>query len=253
METTWDKKRSEWYCRAIEQSNYPKKTTAAISQILRKCETVLDIGAGCGALTLPLAESVRKVTAVEPSRWMYALLLERAGKAGIQNIRAYNAGWKANRLHRDIKPHDMIICANLPYSMICSVRFLRCVTALSKKYIVFIQNAGAWNRFYYREMYPLLLKKKYVNRCNYIQTYNFLYKHGILANVKMFEYTLDQPFEDFEEALAFWKHRLNIRFSPEKERTLVRFLRKKLVMNRKTNTFSAPFGTRKSALMWWRT
>jgi SAM-dependent methyltransferase len=256
MGTKWDKKRSEWYCRAIEQSNYSKNTIAAIAPLLRQCESVLDVGAGCGALSLPLAKRVKKVTAIEPSKWMYGLLRQRAGNAGVRNIRAYNVVWKVTRRQGGmnmalIRSHDMVLCANLPHTLVCSARFLREITAISKKYIVYIQNAGGWNRFYYRELYPLLLKEKYINECDYIHTYNFLHKHGILANVKIFEYSLDQPFEDFHEALSFWKHRLNIRLTPEKETLLVRFLRKKLVTSGKTGRLSAPFGTRKSAVTWW--
>jgi SAM-dependent methyltransferase len=256
MATKWDKKRSEWYCLAVEQSNYPKNTTAALAPLLRKCKSVIDIGAGCGALTIPIAEKVRKVTAIEPSKWMYDLLVKRAGKAGIRNITAFNTGWKGNRMqggiHEKLKTHDMVICANLPYTMVCNMRFLRYITGISGNFIVYIQNAGGWNRFYYRQLYPMLLKKKYTDECDYINTYNFLHKQGILANVKIFEYSLDQPFKDFDEALDFWKHRMGIKFTPEKERLLVRFLKKKLITLGKTGSLKAVFGPRQTALTWWK-
>ena len=78
MATKWDKKRSFWYCRAIEQSNYPQKAIAVLAPLLKKCEGVIDVGAGCGALSIPASSLVKNITAVEPSRWMYEVLLKRA-------------------------------------------------------------------------------------------------------------------------------------------------------------------------------
>jgi hypothetical protein len=255
MATKWDKKRSEWYCKAIEQSNYPKNALAALAPLLRRCESVLDIGAGCGALSIPVARKVKRVSAVEPSKWMYTLLLQRARKAGVTNIEAYHAGWRGTRLQgvlpRPIEPHDMVICANLPHHIICNTRFLGYITRRTKNVVVYIQNAGGWNRFYYRELYPMLLKRRYRNECDYIRTYNFLHEQGILANVKIFNYSLDQPFDDFEEALNFWKHRLDIKFTPEKEKQLIRFLKKKLIPYGKSGGYIAPFGQRRTALTWW--
>lgn len=263
MTAKWDEKRSNWYCRAIEHSNYPQKAVNALAPLLKKCESVIDIGAGCGALSIPIAGKVKKVTAIEPSKWMYELLLKRSTQAGIKNITAYNTGWKGNKfernLHHDLKPlgiesirHDMVICANLPKHIVSSLSFLRYIRKISKNFIVYIQNAGKWNRFYYRELYPLLLKKKYSDTCNYIKTYNFLHKQGILANVEIFDYYLDQPFKDFEEALDFWKHKMEIRLSSEKEKLLTAFLKKKLIHSGQACNLIAPFGLRKSALVWWK-
>jgi SAM-dependent methyltransferase len=256
METRWDKKRSEWYSRAIDRSNYPGNAVKSLGPLLRECESVLDIGAGCGALSIPIAKKVKRVTAVEPSKWMLRLLKQRVKEAGLRNISAFNAGWKGNRfqgnLHRKLIPHDLVICANLPHQIVCSKRFLRYIADMTRNYIVYLQGAGGWNRFYYRELYPLLLNRKYNIESDYIKTYMFLHEQGILANVKIFDFYLDQPFNDFEDALDFWHHRLNVRLSPKKEGMLVSFLRKKLISSEKNNTLVAPFGLRRAALTWWR-
>jgi SAM-dependent methyltransferase len=256
MATIWDKKRSEWYCRAVEESNYPRKTLTALAPLLKKCESVIDIGAGCGALSLPIAQKGKQVTAVEPSWWMHALLLKRAEQAGIHNIRAYRTGWKGTRLgrgsHTKLKPHDMVICANLPHDIVSNIKFLRYIKNLSKQCIVYLQNAGGWNRFYYRDLYPLLLKRKYKNECDFINTYTFLHKQGIIANVKIFDYYLDQPFENFYEALDFWRHRMGVTLTSKKEKILAEFLKKKLIPSRRRNSLVAPFGLRRAALIWWK-
>lgn len=257
MATKWDKKRSDWYCRAVEKSNYPGKAVTSLTTLLRKCTSVIDIGAGCGALSVPIARKVKKVTAIEPSKWMFELLLKRSKKAGIKNIRAYNTGWKGNMfqggLHSTIKSHDMVICANLPHNLVCNRGFLEYITKISSKYIVFIQSAGRWNRFYYEDLYPKLLKKRYKREADYIETYFFLHKQGIFANIKMFDYYFDQPFDDFNDALDFWKHRLKLKLTSKKEKILADFLNKKLVPLGRAGALTAPFGLRKAALIWWKT
>jgi SAM-dependent methyltransferase len=257
METVWDKKRSEWYSRAVDGSNYPANAVKALRELLKECESVLDIGAGCGALSIPIAKKVKRVTAVEPSKCMFEILKNKVKKAGLRNIRAYNAGWRGARfqgdLQRKLRPHDMVICANLPYRMVCNERFLRHITEKARHYIVYLQGAGGWNRFYYRDLYPLLLKRKYRTEGDYMKTYMFLHKQGILPNVKIVDFYLDQPFDDFKDALDFWHHRLNGILSPKKESMLENFLRKKLIPSgKKKNALVAPFGLRRAALTWWR-
>ncbi len=203
---------------------------------------------------------------------MYRLLLKRSKKAGLKNIKAYNAGWKNHRLqgelHTKLKSHDMVICANLPENVVCNVNFLRYITKISRKFIVYIQNAGEWNKFYYKDLYPMLFKKKYVYGVNYKKTCKFLHQHGISANIKIFNYYHDQPFEDFNDALDFWQHRLKIKLASRKGKILVDFLKKKLIVTRersseasrsdrsvgtigRNNTLIAPFGLRKAVLIWW--
>lgn len=266
MTTKWDKKRSRWYCRAIEQSNYPQKAVTALSPLLRTCDSVIDIGAGCGALSIPIARLVKRVTAVEPSQWMYNLLLKRAKKSGIRNIKVYNTRWLKTKfqgkLRSKIKPHDMLICANLPPDVVCNVNFLRYISKISMKYIVYLHGVGEWNRFYYDDLYPMLLKRKYIHEGDYLNTYEFLHKQGIFANIEIFEFYLDQPFKDFDDAMDFWRHRIKTKLTSEKERMIADFLKKKLIFSRnrsrsvgttgRNNTLVAPFGLRKAALMWWK-
>ena len=145
----------------------------------------------------------------------------------------------------------MVICANLPESIVCSANFLKYISNISKKFIVYLQGAGEWDRFYYKKLYPMLFKKKYVYDGGFIKTYNFLYQHGIFANVRIFDFYLDQPFEDFDDAMDFWRHRLEKKLTAGKEKALARFLKKKLIASGQDNTLIAPFGLRKAAVMWW--
>ncbi|MBI5969962.1 MAG: hypothetical protein HY884_02275 [Deltaproteobacteria bacterium] len=104
------------------------------------------------------------------------------------------------------------------------------------------------DKFYYRELYPLLFKKEFVKEGDYLTTYAALHDLGIYANIEMIEYDFDQPFESIEEAVEFWKEYLGI-VTEEHDAALKGFLSKKLVKRR--GVLLAKFHKR-SAVIWWR-
>src|SRR5664280_1946171 len=53
---------------------------------LSKTDTVLEIGAGIGTLTIPLAKNAGKVIAVEQDRKIAAILVKRLKKLQISNV-----------------------------------------------------------------------------------------------------------------------------------------------------------------------
>ena len=80
---------------------------------------ILEIGAGMGALTLPLAESVRHISAVEKDTRLTRLLGKRLSREGIKNVTLINA----DILKFDINglqalPGEKIqVIGNLPYNI----------------------------------------------------------------------------------------------------------------------------------------
>jgi len=82
-------------------------------------EVVLEIGPGLGALTMPLAERVGRLVAVEKDQRLFRLLGEKLKRDGIQNV---------TLLHHDILKVDLLaltggggakirIVGNLPYNI----------------------------------------------------------------------------------------------------------------------------------------
>ena len=56
------------------------------SMCLDKDDTVLDIGCGIGRLTIPIAEKVRQVTALDIADKMLELCQENVRNAGLDNV-----------------------------------------------------------------------------------------------------------------------------------------------------------------------
>ncbi len=68
-------------------------TLDALRALVRPEDTVLDIGAGGGRYSLPLALHAREVVAVEPSEAMRSVLAEGMAEHGIDNIRVVETTW----------------------------------------------------------------------------------------------------------------------------------------------------------------
>jgi 16S rRNA (adenine1518-N6/adenine1519-N6)-dimethyltransferase len=80
---------------------------------------VLEIGAGLGALTLPLAGAVRKITAVEKDTRLTQLLGEKLSRDGIDNVTLINADilkFDFDRLKR-LPGEKIQVIGNLPYNI----------------------------------------------------------------------------------------------------------------------------------------
>ncbi|MFP4533153.1 MAG: class I SAM-dependent methyltransferase [Desulfobacterales bacterium] len=73
---------------------------------------VLDIGAGPGILTVPLARRVSHVTAVDASEGMISVLKEKAATAGVKNVDCTCRRWESVDPNRDLAgPYDVVIAS----------------------------------------------------------------------------------------------------------------------------------------------
>lgn len=72
---------------SMMRSKSKERTEMEISKIELNPEyTVLDIGAGTGRLAIPIAKTVKMVTAIDPSKGMLSYLRENMEKEGVENI-----------------------------------------------------------------------------------------------------------------------------------------------------------------------
>ena len=66
--------------------DFGRKVYAALSNVLTADSTMLDIGAGPGSFTIPFAQHIKSVTAIEPSKGMVQVLKENAKESGVENF-----------------------------------------------------------------------------------------------------------------------------------------------------------------------
>lgn len=241
----WNTLKANWYRKGLKYSTLPKAALDIVLPETRDCKTFLDVGSGCGTLAIPLAKADKKVTALDHSPAMIKLLAEEIKNKKLKNIKTINAAWG----EVEIKSHDAIICANVPELLKDSIGFLKQANTFARKAVFLIEGADPnADKFYYKELYPLLFNKPFLPRADYLKTYMNLHSLGIFANVEIIEYDFDQPFDDMEEALEFWKEYMGI-VTAEHDEKLKIFLEGKL--DKFKGGLIARFH-KKSAVIWWR-
>jgi len=211
---------------------------------LKPGETVLDIGAGTGRWTVPLAKKASQVTAVEPSAAMLDILKENAKEVGLTNVEIIQSTWEAAR----VTPHDIAVCAHAMYQTPDIVAFARQM------------EANAARRCYLAiRLIPVdgvmaeLSRKIYGNlndSPNFIVGYNTLYLAGIYTNVLLEEGTFHWTSPDMGSAVDMARRHLYVGDSTQYDSLIRETLEKRLVP--KDSVYQWPDGMR-SALIWWDT
>ena len=241
----WTPRRARWFAQAVQVSDFPAQALKALEPILVGCRSVLDVGAGVGALTVPLAKSVEEVTALEPAPAMLEELRANLARHRLTNVTCIPEAWGKPTL----PSHDLILVANVSSIFDDLLSFLTSAEPLARRAIALVQNVGSGaEKFYFGELYPLLLGRPYPGRKDYLRTVTLLHGLGIYANIQIIGYHFDQPFESLEEAVQFWTEQMRLT-DPDQARQLLAFLQTKL--QRVGSRLVAPM-RRQSAVISWR-
>ena len=172
-----------------------------VAELLMECRTALDVGAGFGALALPLARRLLRVTAIEPAAAMAAALRRAAAREGLGNLTVHEAAWG----DVDVGPHDLVVCAHVSSLLAPGSPFLAAVGRLAERGVVLVRDLpGGQDKFFFGELYPLLLGRPYAHGCDGRETLEALERLGVAPTVTPIEYDSDQPFDSLEEACDFW-------------------------------------------------
>ena len=241
----WTERKVAWYQRALERSDYAETVLGVLAPLLAQCESALDVGAGCGALALPLAERLGKVTALEPAPAMAKALREEALARGLENIEVIEAAWG----DVPVAPHDLVLCAHVGELLRADTPFLREVSSVARRGVALVRDAGRErDKFFFRELYPLWLGRPYISGCEHEETVEGLARLGLSPTVTFVSYGSDQPFADLEEACDFWEEYLGL--EGEQFRAFLReFLSKRLIPE--GTGWIAPY-SKQAAIIWWR-
>lgn len=100
------------------------RDSSVIRQIIRRAgfepdAVVVEIGPGLGALTFPLAESVRQVIGIEKDSRLTEILKDRLIQKGIQNVTLVNQDVLKADLGETARPFGgrILVIGNLPYNI----------------------------------------------------------------------------------------------------------------------------------------
>ena len=242
----WTDRTVAWDQRANARSDYALRVLEALGATLDRGGDALDVGAGFGALTLPLARRLRSVTALEPSPPMARALRAAVAASGLASVSVIESAWG----ERPLVPHDLVICAHVGGLLAGDSPFLSEVGGMARRMIALIRDlpGGPGNdKFFYRELYPALLGRAYEHRCRVDDTVAGLGRLGIRPTVTPIEYSSDQPFDSLDEACDFWMTYMGLE-GAEPRGYLRRFLDARL--ERRGGELVAPFRKRAAVIAW---
>jgi len=206
------------------------------------CATVLDIGAGNGRWTIPMAKIAQGVTAVEPSDAMQKVLRENLKADGLNNVRTIQSTWE----EAVVEPHDFVVCAHAMYSIVDFSSFIRKMEQSAKKgcylAIRFPPADGIIGELSHS------IHGRYHDSPNAIIAYNALYSLGIYANLLVENNIYRWVNTTFKDAFARAKRHLHLESSTNYDKLIKDTLYRRLIPS--DDSLVWPDGMR-SALLWW--
>ncbi len=233
---------SRYKAHARRRNARPDKLLDFVLKRIDSETTVLDVGAGNGRWTIPLAKIAKTVTAVEPSNAMLDILRENIAAAKLNNIQITQSSWE----DAIVKPHDVIVCAHAMYSSPDLASFVhkieRYTTRTCYLAIRLPPSDGIIGEL------SLSIYGQRHDSPNAIIAYNALYSMGIYANVLVESDIYRWADNTFEEAFARAKRHLRLQSSTNYDTLISDTLAKRL--NLLNNCYVWPDGMR-SALLWW--
>jgi len=233
-----------WYERANAQSDYAAQVLALAADVLPGCATALDVGAGFGALALPLAARLTRVTALEPAPAMAQALRRAALACGADNLAVVEAPWP----RCDVDPHDVVVCAHVAPLLRPDSGFPADARRLARRAVVLVHDVpGGDDKFFFAELYPRLLGRPYGRGARHDDLLDSLRVLGVAPTVDDVTVRSDQPFDSLDEACDFWMTWMGVHGGRERE-YLSSFLGERLV--RTAGGWRAPYRKRVRVIRW---
>jgi len=161
-------------------------------------DSLLDVGAGTGALAIPLARRVKRLTALDQSPYMLDIILDKAKKENLSNIITINKDWTKIRAGEDIKQHDVVLVSRSLPSGEDIISSLELINNAARRSCYITWKADSSDRL--ESELCKLLGIEYHSFPDYIVLCNLLYSMGIRANVELFRTHGKRVFRSLEEA-----------------------------------------------------
>jgi SAM-dependent methyltransferase len=185
-------------------------------------ESILEIGAGTGALTLPLADKVKKVTALDASPHMLKQLESKIRRLNVENVLPLLTSWE----NAEVAPHDFVLASGCTYGFFDIEKAVKKMCAGAVKAIAF---SGDLNRREPEALTQLRKRFHWEIADGYDQPilYNVLYQMGLYPDVMVIRNIKHRiEFHDIREGID--RLRIMLRLSedrlPELSESLIPFI-----------------------------
>ncbi|WP_319643604.1 class I SAM-dependent methyltransferase [Methanovulcanius yangii] len=205
----WDNEDAarDYYRKSLEHRNARVDPVLA-GLPLAPTARVLDIGAGPGSITIPLARKVAHVTAVEPSGGMYTVLRENLATESVSNVDTLQKLWEDVDVSADLDgPYDIVFARN-SLNVPDIKDAIGTMIAASSDYLAIYWFAGLtpWEMMSCA-LWPALHGREFASppKCDII--YNLLYSMGIYPSVESVPFPHTYVFPTSEAAVEYFAPR----------------------------------------------
>jgi SAM-dependent methyltransferase len=176
-----------------------------VLDLIEPSMSVLEIGAGTGAFTLPIARKAASVTVVEPSPSMIRILEEKLRRHDIRNVAIRQGRWQDT----EAAVHDVVLAAGCIYVFYDLAAVLSKMAAHARRLMILTSGVGDSARLY-GEAAGLLGVAVPAGGPDYIHLCHALYQMGLHADVRILRSVSDLIFDTPEHAVAVWAERLKL-------------------------------------------
>lgn len=208
--------------------------------------SVLDIGSGPGTLSLPIAQQVKKVTAVDYSQGMLNIITNACKEQERTNIKTIKCAWEDNWQEKGIVPHDIAIA-----SRSTGVKNLRAaldkINNYARQYVFISDRIGATP---FEPSAFQAIGRSTNTGPDYIYTINTLYSMGIHPNINVLELDRDTTFPSIEDALQAYRwmfHDITV----DETGKLREYIQSKIIHSNSNGLTIRRDDPPKWALIWW--
>ena len=175
----------------------------ATEGIIRKGDSVLDIGSGPGTYTLPIAEKVGSIAALDPSNGMLELLMRESVARGLSNVKPIKSSWED---YNSEERFDLVFAALSPG--IKGPAELMKMERFSTRSCCYINyGAAGGDKELSDDLWKLVTgEKKENNDFNITYPFNLLHSMGRKPNVLFFEKPkkVSMPCDDIADGHIKW-------------------------------------------------
>lgn len=165
-----------------------------------KDDSILDVGAGTGAMTIPLARQVRRVTALDQSSGMLEVIRETAKKQMLGNITTVNMDWEDAQITSRVESHDIVLASRSLPSTKSIVASLSSINNTARKLAYITWKADSRDTI--EEEICKRLGINYKPFPDYMLLYNLLYSLGIRANAEIFNIDAERVYRSLDDAFT---------------------------------------------------
>ncbi len=175
---------------------YGRKATDALGGILDENSRVLEIGAGPGTLTIPLATKAKQVVVIESSEVAVRSLKRNLEDRSLENVEIVNKNWMDTDERELGDGFDLVVCSHFLWQMEDLEKHLEKMEAASGRYCAVIQPAGRDDMA--KEIWTEITGERYMGEfdpdADYF-AYLILRQLGRLVDVRIMNYGAELDFD----------------------------------------------------------